>query len=110
MRNTTRKILIQLGLTPNYKGFHAIVEAVELFAANPTIPTMNIYRDVGKKLNVSPQNVERTIRTGNRVILERYNSELLDKIFGYAILSEGNIRNSDFIAALTMYVQEVTNV
>lgn len=109
MKSTTRRLLIQLGLSPKYKGYDAIVEAVDLFAKEPDIKTTAIYASVAKTLGSTYNKVERNIRKSILVILDRGNDKLLHKICGYNVLKEGHIVNSDFIACLAYYVLEVYN-
>lgn len=107
MKSTTRRTLIQLGLSPKYKGYAAIVEAVDIFIKEPGTKTTAIYTIVGRRLNSSYTKVERNIRKAILVIVDRANTDLLYKICGYNVLSSGTVFNSDFIACLASYVQEV---
>lgn len=109
MKSITRRTLIQLGLSPAYKGYDAIVEAVELLSQHKDTKITAIYTLVAKKLDSTYSRVERNIRHAVEVILDRANDELLYKIFGYGVLVEGNIRNGDFLTCLTTYLQEVHN-
>ena len=107
MKSLTRRTLIQLGLSPNYNGFVAIVEAVDLLTKEPHLKVMAIYTIVGSRIGSTYSRVERNIRHAINVILNRANNDLLHTIFGYNVLAEGVIHNGDFLTCLTMYLQEV---
>lgn len=107
MKSITRRILIQLGLSPKYKGYTALVEAVNLYIEFPNTKITAIYELAGRKLYSSYSKVERNIRKAITVILDRNDEDLLYKIFGFNVLSSGTIINGDFISCLAAYVQEV---
>lgn len=107
MKSLTRRTLVQLGLSPNYKGFNAIVEAVDLLNKDPHLKMTAIYQIVGSRIDSTYSRVERAIRHSVTIIVDRANDDLLYKIFGYNVLAEGSIRNGDFLTCLTMYLQEV---
>lgn len=109
MKSTTRRTLVQLGLSPNYKGFNAIVEAVDLLIKEPNLQITKIYEIVGSRTNSTYHRVERNIRHAVTIILDRGNFNLLRQIFGYNFLAEGTIHNGDFLTCLTLYLQEVYN-
>ena len=65
-----RPILLQLGITPNYKGFHQMLTALEIVEANPealTMVTKWLYPAVAKRHHASWKQVERNLRTVTRV-------------------------------------------
>lgn len=107
MKSLTRRTLVQLGLSPNYKGFNAIVEAVDLLVKDPHLKITAVYKIVGSRIGSTYSRVERNIRHSIEVIIDRANEDLLYKIFGYNVLAEGTIHNGDFLTCLTMYLQEV---
>ena len=109
MKSTTRRILILLGLSPKYKGYDAIVEAVNLLNKDPHMKLMAVYDKVAKILDSTLPRVERNIRSAILVILERGDVDLIHKICGYVINTDGSMYSGDFLHCLTMYVQEVHN-
>lgn len=110
MKSTTRRTLIQLGLSPKYKGYAAIVEAVDAFIKKPNTKVTEIYRTAADRLNTNWHSIERNIRQAVSVIVDRYNEDMLYNIFGYNVRHySGSIVNGDFIACLAAYVQEVHN-
>ena len=54
------------GITPNYRGFHLILDALEILQAHPGAPlllTKEVYPRIAKQRRMSSQAVERDIRT-----------------------------------------------
>ena len=109
MKSTTRRTLIQLGLSPNYKGFNAIVEAVDILIKDHHLKITAVYEIAASRTNSTYSRVERNIRHSVAIILDRTDNDLLAKIFGYCVLVEGTIRDGNFLTCLTMYIQEVHN-
>ena len=65
-----RPILLQLGITPNYKGYHQMLTALEIVDADPetlTLVTKRLYPSVTKRHHASWKQVERNLRTVTRV-------------------------------------------
>ena len=109
MKSITQRILVQLGLSPKYQGFHAIVESVDLLVKDPTYKICALYATIGHKTDSNAAKVERNIRHAITVIYDRGNVDLLEKICGYNMLADGHVINGDFLHCLTMYIQEVHN-
>lgn len=62
----TCDLLLWLGITPNYRGFHLILDALEILQAHPGAPlllTKEVYPRIAKQRRMSSQAVERDIRT-----------------------------------------------
>ena len=60
-----------------------------------------LYADIGKKHNVAPANVERSIRHSIKVACSRSEKELLQKTFGRSYdPKKGKVINSEFISTL----------
>lgn len=63
-------ILLQLGITPNYKCFHQMLTALEVVEANPeslTMVTKWLYPAVAKRHQTNWKQVERNLRIAVRV-------------------------------------------
>ena len=61
-----RKLLLCLGITPNYKGFHFLLTCLELLQNDPMAllqVTKSLYPVVAKHHNTSWRTVERDLRT-----------------------------------------------
>ena len=62
-------ILFQLGITPNYAGFHQMLTALEIVEANPetlTLVTKWLYPAVAKRHQTNWKQVERNLRIAVR--------------------------------------------
>ena len=62
-------ILLQLGITPNYKGYHQMHTALEIDEANPealTMVTKWLYPAVAKRHQTNWKQVERNLRIAVR--------------------------------------------
>ena len=62
-------ILLQLGITPNYKGYHQMLTALEIVEANPealTMVTKWLYPAVAKRHQTNWKQVERNLRIAVR--------------------------------------------
>ena len=62
MDKKIKSILLELGITPNLKGFNCIVEAVGYIMKNNDAKTTDVYEHVANTLGCRAANVERTIR------------------------------------------------
>ena len=73
------KLLLQMGITPDLKGFHYLTDAIRIWGSSgpdKTSVTKTVYPLVAEKYGVQPRIVERNIRhaldaLGARVPLER---------------------------------------
>ena len=77
-----RPILLQLGITPNYKGFYQMLTALEIVEANPealTMVTKWLYPAVAKRHQTNWKQVERNLRIVVRVAWGT-NRDLLQKL------------------------------
>ena len=55
--------LLQLGIKPNYKGFHYLRDIIQTYLHNPTAPTMLLYEVTADNFDkATAQRVERAIR------------------------------------------------
>lgn len=62
-------ILLQLGIAPNYKGYHQMLTALEIVEANPealTMVTKWLYPAVAKRHQTNWKQVERNLRIAVR--------------------------------------------
>lgn len=62
MDKKIKNALLELGITPNLKGFNCIVEAVGYIMKNNDVKTTDVYEYVAKNLGYEISNVERAIR------------------------------------------------
>lgn len=96
------KLLMDLGVYPECKGYGYIITAMNLIKDDKSYLssiTKKLYPGIANIRNVKPSNVERCIRTEvNRVI--NNNNELKHDIFGNELQ---NLTNFRFIACLYEY-------
>lgn len=96
-------LLIRLGVTPNYVGFHQLNFAVELAQQQPEpllLVTKQIYPTVAKEYSTTWKAVERNIRSIIAIAWDR-NPELLQELAGYPLTSKP--KAAQFIAILAYY-------
>ena len=95
MRRKTIDALIEMGMPADIKGFHYIVDAMEMFT-NEEIwlgKTTVLYHEVGKKNNTTASRVERAIRHAFGSVLERGNLENVAKYLTFQNTTNGNLLN-----------------
>lgn len=97
---TCGDLLIRLGITPNYVGFHQTRSAVELARRQPDqlfLVTKQIYPEVAKQCRTSWKAVERNIRSAASMAWEK-NPELLQEMAGHTL--ESRPTAAQFLAIL----------
>ena len=102
---TVLQFLMQLGLSPSYKGQRYLVCAISIVIYNRTYLTnitKNLYDPIAEFFHVRPASVEHCIRTAITVCWEEGNRELLSKIFGS--YQNSCPSNSKFIAMIAEYI------
>lgn len=99
MDKKIKNVLIELGITPNLKGFNCIVEAVGYIMENNDVKTTDVYEHVANTLGYKAANVERTIR--HCVLNADKNSESWRRYIG---IKRAN--NSTFLFVLAMRLEE----
>ncbi len=80
-------LLLRLGLTPNYKGFHLLCAALTLLERNPDallLVTKRLYPVLGKATGLSWQSAERNLRTAAAVIWRR-SPDYLQQLAGFPL-------------------------
>ena len=99
MDKKIKNVLIELGITPNLKGFNCIVEAVGYIMKNNDAKTTDVYEHVANTLGYKAANVERTIR--HCILKVDENSESWRRYIG---IKRAN--NSTFLFVLAMKMEE----
>lgn len=109
IRNTIRKLLIQMQMPMTINGFFYTIDAVEMAVNQPTLLkrlVSDLYPAVGKKHETAPSNIERCIRTAVEQTFERGELNALYPTFAHVIRSKtGKPANGDFIAVLSHLVR-----
>lgn len=105
-----KKTLLDLGITPEIKGYHYLTEAIKIKESANAANNFNksqtkIYREIAEKFYASISGVERAIR---HAIQRSYKSKcpIFFTIFTPAVLDiyKGRITNSCFISMVTEYI------
>jgi two-component system response regulator (stage 0 sporulation protein A) len=100
------KIIKDLGISANLKGYHYIRYVMEISQTNKyvTCHMMQLYDIIAEKFQDTPANVERAIRHAVQKGWDRGNQELIDELFGNTINAETGVpTNSEFLATLVDY-------
>lgn len=100
-------IMKEAGITPNYRGYGYIIEAIKITSENPKEIKLHgdVYPKVANKLNVIPDSVERCIRHCASLTWKR-NPDFCKKILGEKMMKKPT--NSEFIAAISQYYKRKT--
>ena len=95
------KILLELGIPSNLKGFTYLTEAIFLCLNDEKYTkdiTKNLYPSIAQKMHIKDGNVEKNIRKAIEVGCTNTNPEILEKVFGYSIdIDKGKPTNSNYI-------------
>lgn len=98
------KILHDLGIPSNIKGYSYIRDAITLVYNNPELIggiTKELYPEIGKKYNISITRVERSIRHAIEVSWNRGDWDLMEEIFGHSVdIDKAKPTNSEFIVTI----------
>jgi len=104
----TSKILHDLGVPSNIKGYKYLKEGISLLYNNPDIYsfTKSIYPVIGLKYNTSSKNVERAIRNAIDISWVRANWDLMEDIFGYSIdQDKAKPTSKEYITSIVEYLK-----
>ena len=107
--NMISGLMLELGIPAHLKGYQYLRSAINMCVDDMELigsVTKLLYPDLAKKYATTDQKIERAIRNGIDVSLERGNAELFKKLFGYSNGS-GHSRptNSEYIASVADYVR-----
>ncbi len=98
------KLLHDLGMPSNIKGYHYIRDAVNYVYKDSSLigaVTKQLYPMIGKKYDVSVTRVERAIRHAIEVSWNRADWDLMEEIFGHSVdIDRAKPTNSEFIVTL----------
>ena len=105
LRQIIDKILLELGIPSNLKGYTYIEEAIFLCVKDSNYKeyiTKRLYPALAEKLNVKEYQVEKNIRKAIEVSWTNANPETLEKIFGYSIgLDRDRPTNFNYIITIS---------
>lgn len=108
------KSLLQLGISPNAKGFHYLRLAVPLYIKNRELPVSmsNIYSEIAAKFTTTPSSVEKAIRNSIQSGWHKRDLNFSKLVFFHLLQSEIDIpSNALFVSALGewLLIQEEDN-
>ena len=96
MRKKIQDTLLELGVTPNLKGFNYICDAVEMINKEGRIKVTYIYDKIARDNNENMMRVERAIRHA----ISHVNEETWKSIGG------AGLKNSEFLYTLELITRE----
>ena len=103
------RILNQIGMPHNLKGYHYIVSAIKKCIEDRKIlncVTKVLYVEIAKENNDTVSRVERAIRHAIEVTWQRGNLDFTFQLFGYSVDNrKGKPTNSEFIALICDYIK-----
>lgn len=99
MRKKIKDILLELGITPNLKGFDYICKTIDYMMTRKRIKMVEMYRIIAKDFETTPSAVERAIRTAFLKI--DVESDVFTKYFG-----TDKITNSTLLHTLVYRLKE----
>ncbi len=98
------KLLHELGVPSNIKGYTFIKEGIYLIYKDPSLSntiTKRLYPEIAKKYHTTASCVERAIRHAIEISWNRANINLMEEVFGYSIdIEKAKATNSEFIVTL----------
>ena len=98
------KLLHELGVPSNIKGYEYIREGIMLLYNDPSIIggiTKELYPEIADKYNTSASRVERAIRHAIEVSWNRGNLDLMEEVFGHSIdYDKAKPTNSEYIVTV----------
>ena len=104
MQIKVTKLLHELGIPSNIKGYQYIRTAILMVYDNPGFIggiTKELYPDISFKFNTSIQRVERAIRPAIEVSWLRGDIDLMEEIFGHSVdIDRAKPTNSEFIVTI----------
>ena len=107
------KLLLQMGITPDLKGFHYLTDAIRIWGSSgpdKTSVTKTVYPLVAEKYGVQPRVVERNIRHALDALGARVPLERTAGILGVDIeVFPDGFTNSQFIALCALKIKGEQN-
>lgn len=98
------RLLHELGVPSNIKGYQYVREGILILYENPNIIggiTKELYPEIAEKYDTSVSRVERAIRHAIEVSWNRGNIDLMDEVFGHSVdYDKAKPTNSEFIVTL----------
>lgn len=112
-KETMERMIRRLGVPAHLNGYEYIIEGVLMVYENPTLikcVTKKLYPEIARQNNVTPSQVERSIRHAINVGMARADKEYLDKVFSYTYSeAKGKPTNAEYIACLSRELAIILN-
>ena len=97
-RKIIKEFVLNMGITPELKGYEYIIDAVEKLIAAPNTKLIKLYTDIAKSHNATASSVERAIKHAINTVFKEYDGiKSAEKIFHCRIVSD-RLTNSKFLA------------
>lgn len=97
-RKIIKEFVLNMGITPELKGYEYIIESVEKLITAPNTKLIKLYTDIAKSHNVTASSVERAIKHAINTVFKEYDGiKSAEKIFHCRIVSD-SLTNSKFLA------------
>lgn len=104
IRKKITKIIHELGVPSNLKGYNYIREGIMLVYYDPTLSskiTKGLYPIIAEKYTSNESRVERSMRHAIEVSWNRGNWDMMEDIFGYSVsIDKAKPTNSEFIVTI----------
>lgn len=104
IRKKITKIIHELGVPSNLKGYNYIREGIMLVYYDPTLSskiTKGLYPQIAEKYTSNESRVERSMRHAIEVSWNRGNWDMMEDIFGYSVsIDKAKPTNSEFIVTI----------
>lgn len=104
IRKKITKIIHELGVPSNLKGYNYIREGIMLVYYDPTLSskiTKGLYPQIAERYTSNESRVERSMRHAIEVSWNRGNWDMMEEIFGYSVsIDKAKPTNSEFIVTI----------
>ena len=104
LKKKITKIIHELGVPSNLKGYDYIREGIMLVYYDPTLSskiTKGLYPIIANKFTSNESRVERSMRHAIEVSWNRGNWDMMEDIFGYSVsIDKAKPTNSEFIVTI----------
>ena len=104
-KNRAEDMLLALGVKPNLKGFHYLVDAVDIYLNHKgdLSITKGLYPEIARKHNTTGSRVERSIRHAIELTADCNPYGEMERFFGTTTnMNKGKLTNSEFISVFAL--------
>ena len=104
-RDRAEDMLLALGVKPNLKGFHYLVDAVDIYINHKgdLSITKELYPEIARKHNTTRDRVERSIRHAIELTADCTPYGEMERFFGTTTnMNKGKLTNSEFLSVFAL--------